>query len=46
MGYLQKYDIDFLFVSDWTDLKDWKKICAEYDVSAIKNIQALMNVRD
>ena len=41
----KKYDIDFLFVSDWTDLKDWKKICAEYDVSSIKNIQALMNIK-
>ena len=40
----KKYDIDFLFVSDWTDLKEWKKTCAEYNVSAIKNIQALINI--
>lgn len=40
----KKYNIDFLFVSDWTDLKEWKKTCAEYNVPVIKNIQALINI--
>lgn len=41
----KKYNIDFLFVSDWTDLKEWKEICKEYDVPVIKNIQALINAK-
>ena len=38
----KKYGIDFLFISDWTDLTGWKKICKEHGVSHIKNIKALI----
>jgi len=38
----QKYNLDFIFVYGWTDLKDWKKICNEKSLIYIKKIQDLL----
>ena len=38
----QKYNLDFIFVYGWTDLKDWKKICNENSLIYIKKIQDLL----
>ena len=37
----QKFNLDFIFVYGWTDLKDWKKICDEYNLICIEKIQDL-----
>jgi phosphoglycolate phosphatase-like HAD superfamily hydrolase len=39
----KKYDIDFLFVSDWTDLEDWEVVCKEYNVPSIKRLSELLS---
>ena len=38
----QKYNLDFIFVYGWTDLKDWKKICNENSLIYIEKIQDLI----
>ena len=38
----QKYNLDFIFVYGWTDLKDWKKICNENSLIYIEKIQDLL----
>ncbi len=40
----KKYSLDFLFISDWTDLNHWKKVCSQYNVSHIKNISELIEI--
>ena len=37
----QKYNLDFIFVSGWTDLADWKKICNDAGIKTIKKISDL-----
>ena len=37
----QKYNLDFIFVSGWTDLADWKKICNDARIKTIKKISDL-----
>ena len=37
----QKFNLDFIFVYGWTDLKDWKKICDEYNLIYVEKIQDL-----
>ena len=34
----QKYNLDFIFVYGWTDLKDWKKICDENKLTYVEKI--------
>jgi HAD superfamily hydrolase (TIGR01549 family) len=38
----KKYNLDFIFVSDWTDLENWKSICKTYSVESIKTIGDLV----
>ena len=38
----QKYNLDFIFVYGWTDLKDWKKICNENGLPYVEKIQDLL----
>ena len=38
----QKYNLDFIFVYGWTDLKGWKKICDENKINYIEKIQDLV----
>jgi HAD superfamily hydrolase (TIGR01549 family) len=37
----QKFNLDFIFVYGWTDLKDWKKICDENNLIYVEKIQDL-----
>ena len=34
----QKYNLDFIFIYGWTDLKDWKKICDENKLTYVEKI--------
>lgn len=34
----QKYNLDFIFISAWTDLSDWKNICNKADVPTTEKI--------
>ena len=38
----KKYNLEFLFVSDWTDMEDWEEICKSHNVEAIPRISALI----
>ena len=38
----KKYNLDFIFVSDWTDLENWESICKSYNVDAIKTVSDLV----
>ena len=33
--------LDFIFLSDWTDVPDWKAFCAEHQIHVCRNIQSL-----
>jgi phosphoglycolate phosphatase-like HAD superfamily hydrolase len=33
--------LDFVFLSDWTDIPDWKSFCVEHKIHACHNIQSL-----
>jgi phosphoglycolate phosphatase-like HAD superfamily hydrolase len=33
--------LDFVFLSDWTDVPDWKAFCAEHKIHVCRNIQSL-----
>jgi len=35
-------NIDFLFVSEWSDFKDWKNYCNENKIPSIKSLRDLM----
>ena len=37
----KSYDFDFLFVSDWTVMKDWESACKNQDIDSIKNLDSL-----
>lgn len=34
-------DLDFVFLSDWTEVPDWQTFCAEHDISIQPNVAAL-----
>ncbi|MES2637820.1 MAG: HAD family hydrolase [Pseudomonadota bacterium] len=38
-----KAGLDFVFVSDWTEVADWKNYCAEHEIKVVASIQALLN---
>ena len=38
----KKYNLDFIFIHGWTDLKNWKNICKKYEVEYIKKIEYLL----
>ena len=38
----KKYNLDFLFVSNWTDLEEWELICKSYGVESISSISDLL----
>jgi HAD superfamily hydrolase (TIGR01549 family) len=38
----QKYNLDFVFVSGWTDLSEWEKICEEGGIKTIEQISDLI----
>ncbi len=35
--------LDFIFVSDWTEVPDWKEFCAAHHLKVLPCIQALLN---
>ncbi|MEJ6765971.1 MAG: HAD-IA family hydrolase, partial [Methylophilales bacterium] len=37
----QKYNLDFIFVSGWTDLSDWERICTDGEIITIEGIKDL-----
>ncbi len=37
----QKFNLDFVFVYGWTDLKDWKNICQEKNLMYVEKIHDL-----
>jgi len=39
-----KYNLDFIFVSDWTDLENWELICKQYNVQSIRTVSDLVIV--
>ena len=38
----QKYNLDFIFIYGWTDLKNWKNICEENGLTYIEKIEDLI----
>jgi phosphoglycolate phosphatase-like HAD superfamily hydrolase len=38
--------LDFVFLSDWTDVPDWKTFCASKQIDVCRNIQSLLNMVD
>ena len=38
----QKYNLDFIFVSGWTDLFDWRRICTDGEIITIEGIKDLV----
>ena len=38
----QKYNLDFIFIYGWTDLKNWKKICEDEGLTYIEKIGDLI----
>jgi phosphoglycolate phosphatase-like HAD superfamily hydrolase len=36
-----KFDIDFLFISQWTEFKNWKEFCAKHFINHIRNFDEL-----
>jgi len=37
-----RFNLDFLFLSDWTDFKDWEKYCHSNNISSFKSISDLI----
>lgn len=37
-----KAELDFVFLSDWTEVKDWQNYCAENKIVTYKNIGSLL----
>lgn len=35
--------LDFIFVSDWTEVPDWQKYCEQHKLNVFPSIQALLN---
>jgi len=38
----KKYDIDFLFLYEWTDLSNWKKFCSKNSINYAKNLEIFL----
>jgi phosphoglycolate phosphatase-like HAD superfamily hydrolase len=38
----KKYNLDFVFIYGWTDLKKWQKVCEEYKVEYVEKIEDLI----
>jgi len=38
----KKYDLDFIFIHGWTDLKEWKKVCENYGLNYIEKVKDLI----
>jgi phosphoglycolate phosphatase-like HAD superfamily hydrolase len=38
-----KAGLDFVFLSDWTEVPDWRTYCAENNIVAVPNIAQLLN---
>ena len=38
----KKYNLDFIFVYGWTDLKGWKKVCEDYNLDYIEKVKDLI----
>jgi phosphoglycolate phosphatase-like HAD superfamily hydrolase len=36
--------LDFVFLSDWTDLPNWEAFCTQYNVNFISNLSSLLNL--
>jgi HAD superfamily hydrolase (TIGR01549 family) len=34
--------LDFIFVTDWTEVADWHEYCSQYDLTTMPNISALL----
>jgi phosphoglycolate phosphatase-like HAD superfamily hydrolase len=34
--------LDFIFLSDWTEVKDWQSYCQKNTIAVVKNIKALL----
>jgi len=37
-----QFNLDFLFISDWTDFKDWKSYCDSNNISSVRSLTALL----
>jgi len=37
----KSYDFDFVFLSDWTVMKDWKNVCKNQGIPTINNLDSL-----
>ena len=35
--------LDFIFISDWTEVPNWQTYCAENNIVAVPNISQLLN---
>ncbi len=38
----KKYNLDFIFVYGWTDLKGWKKVCEDYNLDYIEKVKDII----
>ncbi len=38
----KKAGLDFLFLSDWTEVKDWQSYCQKNTIAVVKNIEELL----
>jgi phosphoglycolate phosphatase-like HAD superfamily hydrolase len=36
--------MDFIFVSDWTEVPDWNEFCKDYDIKSIGNLSDLVTI--
>jgi phosphoglycolate phosphatase-like HAD superfamily hydrolase len=34
--------LDFIFISDWTEVPNWQTYCAENNITALHNISQLL----
>tara|TARA_B110000967_G_C18881009_1_gene561060 strand:- start:588 stop:1235 length:648 start_codon:yes stop_codon:yes gene_type:complete len=37
-----RFNLDFLFISEWTNFKDWKNYCYNNNISSVKSLAALL----
>ena len=37
-----RFNLDFLFISDWTDFKDWKSYCYSKNISSVRSLAAFL----
>ena len=37
------FDMDFIFISDWTEFKEWKTYCQENNISTVETINCLLD---